>query len=106
MEVEETSPLPPTRPVDPIECIRYDTIKALWRPARRGLLGDEIIQALDEFWKIIKPVRDQWTVVEKDEADKKSEPSMVKVRLTKQRHLVASALKTALELGHGAIVES
>ncbi|KAI9798839.1 MAG: hypothetical protein M1825_004962 [Sarcosagium campestre] len=102
----ENSPLPLARPKDDVGAVRYDTIKALWRPRQSGISGDEVRRAMAEYWAVVKSIRDDWNAVEKDEADKKIDDAAVKARLSAKRDLMASAIATALEFGHTRIVES
>ncbi|KAI9849918.1 MAG: hypothetical protein M1837_000132 [Sclerophora amabilis] len=105
--VEEPSPLPPSRPQDPLEAVKYDTIKSLWRPSRRPLAGVEIRDALGEYWLVVKLIRDEWNTAEKAEAEaeKKGDSRSLQVRVAKQRDLMTTAITTAVELGHKDIVE-
>ncbi|KAL9613061.1 MAG: hypothetical protein Q9167_002360 [Letrouitia subvulpina] len=60
VEPEEPSPLPSTRPADPIKAVEYDTIKAVWAKRRVILSGAVIRTALGEYWNVIKGIRDKW----------------------------------------------
>ena len=104
LEVHDPSPLPPTRPTDPIEAVKYDTTKALWRSAKRGLSGGEIKSALGEYWQVVKTIRDKWNTLEKSETDKKGNIPAIKGRISQQRDLLAASITSALETGHKDII--
>ncbi|KAL9598870.1 MAG: hypothetical protein Q9219_004210 [cf. Caloplaca sp. 3 TL-2023] len=60
IEPEEPSPLPPSRPVDPMKAVEYDTVKAIWAKRRIILSGAAIRTALGDYWNIMKGIRDKW----------------------------------------------
>ena len=101
----ETSPLPTVRPTDPVDAIRYDTIKALWRPLRKGLSKDEIAEGLIDFSNIAKAFREEWTAVENDEAQKKVPAETIQARYAQQRKQLTSSLRAAIEHGHTFVLE-
>lgn len=105
LEITEAPPLPATKPTDPVEAIKYDTTKIVWRSARRGLSGDEIKAALGGFNGIIKTIRDKWNALEKAETEKTKDAATVKTEIAHQRGLVAAVIATAIKVGHSDIIE-
>ncbi|KAI9805679.1 MAG: hypothetical protein M1833_005172 [Piccolia ochrophora] len=106
MDADEPFPLPSVRPTDATEGIRYDIAKAVWRPSRLGVFGDDIKQALADYWAIVKVIRDEWNTVEKDEAEKKSDAEVIKSRMSRVRKSMSTAIAAALQMGHASIIES
>ncbi|KAI9823135.1 MAG: hypothetical protein M1832_002578 [Thelocarpon impressellum] len=102
---QERAPLPAQRPEAPVDAIKYDTIKTLWRPSRRLLKGDEIKNGLGEYWQIIKPIRDAWGALDKAEAEKKGDIESVKKQIDQQRSLAAASVSAAVQHGHKDILE-
>ncbi|KAI9755278.1 MAG: 54S ribosomal protein L22, mitochondrial [Chaenotheca gracillima] len=95
-EPEEPPPLPSTRPKEPLEAVKYDSIKALWRPPRRLLAGSDIREGLSEYWQVIRVIRDDWTAAEKANDAAKT---------AAQRDRLLSAISAAVEFGHKDILE-
>lgn len=110
-EPDEPSPLPAKRPDEDLkEGIRYDTIKALWRPKRRVLPTASIKAGLKDYWEIVRTIRDRWkadsnAVKEAGEKGRNSELPLLKSRVKDQRDMMAIALKAAVEHGHRSILE-
>lgn len=104
-EDHEICPLPSEKPTDRIGAIRYDTIKALWRPRYQSLPKEQSKEALSDFSQIATTFRDEWGAVGKDETEKKGTPESIKARYAEQREILESSLLAALEHGHEFIVE-
>ncbi|PNS20360.1 hypothetical protein CAC42_5810 [Sphaceloma murrayae] len=110
-EPDEPSPLPPKRDDEDLkEGIRYDTIKALWRPKRRVLPTTSIKNGLKDYWEILRTIRDRWkadttALKEAEEKGKMSELPLLKSRVKDQRDMISVAFKTATEHGHRSILE-
>lgn len=109
LEITEPSPVPTTRPADPLQGVRYDTLKAVWLPRRVVASAEQIRKALGEFWEIIRTVRDRWradsnAVKQAEEAKKHSELPLLKDRVKTQRDMMESALKATLEHGHPEVL--
>ncbi|KAF2840012.1 hypothetical protein M501DRAFT_670638 [Patellaria atrata CBS 101060] len=107
---EEVAPLPSSRPSAPLEAVKYDTIKAVWRPSRRSPDPDQIRNGLKDFWEVIRTIRDRWkmdsaAVKTAEEAKKPSEIPLLKDRVKNQRDMFEISLKTALEHGHPGILK-
>lgn len=101
----EISPLPSEKPTDLVGAVRYDTIKALWRPRNQDLFKEQIKEALSNFSQIATVFRDEWGAIGKDEAEKQATPESAKARYAEQRKRLESSLAAALEHGHEFIVE-
>ena len=104
------SPLPSKRPEDIKAAVEYDTIKALWRPKRKSLSGDQIKKGMGDFWEVIKTIRDRWKadaaiLTQAEEKQKAGELPLLKSRVKDQRDMMEMALKAALKHGHRSIVE-
>ncbi|KAL8933879.1 MAG: hypothetical protein Q9216_006170 [Gyalolechia sp. 2 TL-2023] len=110
VEPEEPSPLPPTRPVDPLKAVEYDAVKAVWAKRRVILSGVIIRSALSEYWNVMKGIRDKWKTemsilqqaIEKQERAKVVEYER---RVANQRKLLESCIRLTLKHGHPDIVE-
>jgi len=108
-EVPEPSPLPASRPPEPLQAVRYDTMKAVWLPRNIPAQADQIRSSLKDFWEVVKTIRDRWksdndAVKRAMEAKKESEIALLKDRVKSQRSMMEMALRTALEHGHPDIV--
>lgn len=109
-EEQEGSPLPTRRPEGIREAVEYDTIKALWRPKRKPVGGEQIKKGMGEFWEVVKTIRDRWktdssALQQAEEKKKIGELPLLKSRVKDQRDMMETALKTALKHGHRSIVE-
>ncbi|KAI7047767.1 hypothetical protein KC352_g46017, partial [Hortaea werneckii] len=109
-EEQEGSPLPNRRPEGIREAVEYDTIKALWRPKRKAVGGEQIKKGMGEFWEVVKTIRDRWktdssALQQAEEKKKVGELPLLKSRVKDQRDMMETALKTALKHGHRSIVE-
>lgn len=107
---EEKPPLPTSRPSLPLEAVRYDTIKALWRPSNRPLSRESIKHGLETFWEIVSTIRDRWksdtgAVKQAEEAKKVNEIPLLQERVSKQRDMLEAAMKAASEFGHEGVIE-
>lgn len=107
---EEPSPIPSTRPSDPVAAAQYDALKAVWFPRNRRPDVDKIKSALVAFKDVVKAVRDVWK--EKSQAMKVSEnkgendkAAELKKDVVLQRHLMEVVVNTTLDRGHPIIVE-
>ncbi|KAI9784292.1 MAG: hypothetical protein M1839_002353 [Geoglossum umbratile] len=110
MDIDETSPLPPTRPTDEFAAVKYDTIKALWLPSRRRATSEEIKGALKLYWELLKEIHDTWkansAALKKAESEQaKGEIPKLKVPVSKSLRKIDIAVSTALEQGHRDILE-
>ncbi|KAI4175672.1 MAG: hypothetical protein LQ348_006140 [Seirophora lacunosa] len=110
VEPEEPSPLPPTRPLDPIKAVEYDATKAVWAKRRVILSGAVIRTALSEYWSVMKGIRDKWKseVVAVQQAAEKQEKAKVieyERRAANQRKLLESCIRLTLKHGHPDIIE-
>lgn len=109
-EPEEPSPLPPSRPNDPLKAIEYDVMKAVWAPSRKNLSVTAIRTALGEYWNIIKSIRDKWkselTALQQAELKKDQTKTAQLARIVnEQRRLMGSCTRIALKYGHRNIIE-
>ncbi|KAF2221883.1 hypothetical protein BDZ85DRAFT_134584 [Elsinoe ampelina] len=110
-EPDEPSPLPAKRDDEDMKaCIRYDSIKALWRPKRRVLHTNSIKAGLKDYWEIVRTIRDRWkadtaALKEAEEKGRNSELPLLKSRVKDQRDMMQVAFKAAVEHGHRSILE-
>ena len=109
---EETPqpPIPATRPTSAMDAVRYDTIKSLWYPPIRSASREEIVKSLEDFWEVVRTIRDRWksdasAVKDAEEAKKVNEIPLLKERVSRQRDMLETALRSALEAGHQDVVE-
>lgn len=107
--VPEPSPLAPTRPSEPLQAVRYDTMKAVWLPSNVPAQAEQIRSGLKDLWEVVKTIRDRWksdsdAVKKATEAKKDSEIPLLKDRVKSQRNMMEMALRSALEHGHPDIV--
>ena len=110
VELEEVSPLPASRPNDPIKAIEYDVVKAVWAKRSVALSGAVIRAALGEYWAIAKGIRDQWKieVTALGQAEEKKYQARViehERRALNQRRLFESCMRLTLKHGHRDIIE-
>lgn len=110
VEPEEPSPLPSTRPVDPLKAVEYDAVKAVWAKRRVILSGAVIRAALSEYWNVVKGIRDKWKTemsLLQQATEKKERAKVVEYerRVTNQRKLLESCIKLTLKHGHPDIIE-
>ena len=108
-EMPEPSPLPTSRPSEPLQAVRYDTIKAVWLPRNVYAQAQQIRAGLKDFWEVVKTIRDRWksdneAVKKAVEAKKESELPTLKQRVKNQRDMMEMALRSALEHGHPDII--
>lgn len=107
---EESSPLPPTRPNEPLAAARYDALHAVWSPRNRRPNADKVKNALVAFKDVVKAVRDTWkehtqamkTAENQGENDKADQ---LKKEVVLQRCLMDVVVSSTLEMGHPMIVE-
>ncbi|KAJ9657902.1 hypothetical protein H2201_008011 [Coniosporium apollinis] len=109
LEITEPSPLPASRPQEPLQAVRYDVIKALWLPRKKAAEAEQIRNALKDFWEVVRTIRDRWKsdtadLKQAEEAKKESEVPRLKSRVKAQRDMIQMALKTAIEHGHPDII--
>ncbi|KAL8986907.1 MAG: hypothetical protein Q9177_003838 [Variospora cf. flavescens] len=110
VEPEEPSPLPPTRPLDPIKAVEYDATKAVWAKRRVILSGAVIRTALSEYWSVMKGIRDKWksevaAVQQATENQEKAKVIEYERRAANQRRLLESCIRLTLKHGHPDIIE-
>lgn len=108
-EVPDPSPLPPARPSEPLQAVRYDTMKAVWLARNVPAQAEQIRSGLKDFWEVVKTIRDRWksdsdAVKKATEAKKESEIPLLKDRVKSQRDMMEMALRSALEYGHPDVV--
>ncbi|BCR84600.1 uncharacterized protein ACHE_20058S [Aspergillus chevalieri] len=107
---EELSPIPETRPSDPLGAARYDALRAVWSPRNRSPNAEKVKNALVAFKNVVKAVRDTWkelsqamkTAENQGENDKATQ---LKNEVVFQRRLMDVVVSTTLEMGHPMIVE-
>jgi len=107
---EDKSPLPTIRPNGSIEAVRYDSIKALWRPRSRPATSDDIRDGLKSFWELFQTIRDRWKsdsadVKQAEDNKKIHEVPLLKERVAKQREMAEVSLRAAMQYGHPDIIE-
>lgn len=105
----DISPLPAERPTTPLEAVRYDTIRSLWRPKNRSTGSEQIRKALVDFWEVVRTIRDRWkadtaAVKQAEEAKKNSELPLLRDRVRSQRDMMEATIKASLEFGHPDII--
>ncbi|KAL8699175.1 MAG: hypothetical protein Q9201_006152 [Fulgogasparrea decipioides] len=110
VEPEEPSPLPSSRPMDPIKAVEYDAVKAVWAKRKVILSGIVIRTALGEYWNVMKGIRDKWKaeVAVLQQASEKQEKAKVieyERRAANQRKLLESCIRLTLKHGHPDIIE-
>ena len=110
MQIEEPSPLPPTRPADPNKAVEYDVIKAVWAKRSVGLSSTVIRTALSDYWNIFKGIREKWKAraTSLQQAVEKKDQANIKTyerRVSEQRRLLESCIGLTLKHGHPDIVE-
>lgn len=104
-EVVEKSPLPAMRPDDPHPAIQYDIIKATWFPRKSQPPSDKIKGSLRDFWEVLNTIQKRWrtdskAVSEAEEKKLTGELPVLKSRVTSQRDLLQTALRSTLDYAH------
>ena len=103
-------PIPATRPSNPNEATRHDTIKCLWRPKHSAVSAERIRDGLKGFHEILTTIKERWksdnnAVKQAEDAKKESELPLLKERVKIQRDMLEVALKAACEHGHPDIID-
>jgi hypothetical protein len=108
---EDQSPLPPSRPADPVRALEYDVIKSVWYPPRaKTMQGDVLGSRITQFSDLFLNLRDQWKkanelVKQAVEAKQNSQLPGLKSKVSKQRQLIESTLNIAIKHGHPQILK-
>ncbi|KAK7522390.1 hypothetical protein IWZ03DRAFT_117075 [Phyllosticta citriasiana] len=107
-ETPEPSPLPAVRPTETLQRVRYDTIRALWRPRNLPATVAEIRKALKDYWEILSTIRNRWKGDQqslKDAEQKKMRDlDQLRDRVKDQRDQMEMAVKCALQYGHPGVI--
>lgn len=108
-ELAEPSPLPTKRPDDPVEAVKYDTVKATWRSKRFEIDAEDIRTGLREFWEVVRTIRDRWktdtaAVTEAEKKESFGELPLLKSRVKDQRNMFQATLEAAIQHGHKNIL--
>ncbi|KAK8176016.1 hypothetical protein IWX90DRAFT_128954 [Phyllosticta citrichinensis] len=108
--IPEPSPLPAVRPTEMLQRVRYDTMKALWRPRNLPANAVEIRKALKDYWEILSTIRNRWKGDQqslKDAEQKKMRDlDQLKDRVKDQRDQMEMAIKCALQYGHPGVIRT
>ena len=109
-EDKEISPLPASRPTNPRDATRYDTIKCLWRSQTATVTAQSIREGLKDFHEILSTIKDRWksdnnAVKQAEDAKKVNELPLLRERVKSQLDMLEAALKAAAEYGHGDILD-
>ena len=107
--IRESVPLPSVKPKDPMEAIKYETIKVVWAPSKENVVGGTIRTALGEFWNIVKKARDQWraeVAITQQAELKKDQPKVEQSisRANEKRRVLENIFHVTLIHGHRDIV--
>lgn len=107
---DETSPLPPARPREPVAAAEYDTIEAVWSPRNKWPSADKIKGALVAFKDVIKALRDSWK--DQVQAMKAAEnqgdndkAARLKEQVALHRRTLERMVLATLNFGHPTIIE-
>ncbi|KAK8255628.1 hypothetical protein HDK77DRAFT_39408 [Phyllosticta capitalensis] len=107
-EPPEPSPLPAVRPTEMLQRVRYDTIKALWRPRNLPVSAEDIRIAIRDFWEIVSTIRNRFKgdkqALQDAEEKKMRDLDQLRDRVKDQRDQFEMAVKCALEHGHPGII--
>jgi hypothetical protein len=107
---DEPSPLPLTRPNDPIDAAVYDTMQAVWSPRNKWPTADKVKGALVAFKDVIKVLRDAWKdqvqamKLAENQGDN-AKAARLKESVALQRRIMDRIVDTTLTVGHPTIVE-
>jgi hypothetical protein len=101
--------LPASRPDDPHQAVRYDIIKSTWFPQTSQPGPGKIKTSLAELWEVLNTIQKRWradskAVSEAEEQKKTGELPVLKQRVSGQRDLLRSALKSVLEFSHADVL--
>ncbi|KAJ6116498.1 Zinc finger CCCH-type [Penicillium capsulatum] len=107
---DEPSPIPATRPTDPVAAAEYDTLLAVWSPRNKRPTADKVKSALVAFKDVIKVLRDAWK--DQVQAMKLAEnqgnndkATQLKQDVALQRRIMDMIVVVTMETGHSMIVE-
>lgn len=107
---DEPSPIPATRPTEPIAAAEYDTLQAVWSPRNKRPTADKVKGALVAFKDVIKVLRDVWK--DKVQAMKLAEnqgnnekSTHLKQDVALQRRIMDKIVIITMDMGHPMIVE-
>ena len=108
--MEETSPLPTTRPTDPSKATEYDIIKAVWAPRASPPAPAIIRTALGDYWNIVRALRDVWktdstSLQQAEEGKQTTRIPGLRRKVLEQRKLMEVIFAKTLEHGHKDIIE-
>lgn len=105
----ESSPIPPTRPTDAVEGLKFDTIRAVWAPRNKKASISTIRKAIMAYSDIVKAVRDTWKVrnealkVAEQKADNEKLP-LLRSEVASHRHVIDMVIMAAYDYGHPSAV--
>lgn len=107
---DEPSPIPATRPTDPIAAAEYDTLQAVWSPRNKRPTADKVKSALVAFKDVIKVLRDVWKdqvqamkLAENQGNNDKS--TQLKQDVALRRRIMDKIVIITMDMGHPMIVE-
>lgn len=107
---EDQSPLPASRPADPVRALEYDVIKSVWHPHSKSIQLDVLGSRITQFSDLFLNLRDQWKkanelVKQAVEAKQNSQLPGLKSKVSKQRQLIESTINNAIKYGHRDILK-
>lgn len=107
---DEPSPIPATRPNEPVAAAEFDTLQAVWSPRNKRPTADKVKSALVAFKDVIKVLRDAWK--DQVQAMKLAEnqgdndkATRLKQEVALQRRIMDKIATTTMDMGHPMIVE-
>lgn len=107
---DEPSPIPTTRPTEPVAAAEYDTLQAVWSPRNKRPAADKVKSALVAFKDVIKVLRDAWK--DQVQAMKLAENQgnnakaiQLKEDVALQRRIMDKIVIITMDMGHPMIVE-
>ena len=105
---EEPSPLPATRPTDPLKAAEYDAMKAVWHTQLDYIEEAELRLRLAQFPEAFLKVRNDWKAANEalKHTEKKSPEDLAKLKeeVQYQRQIVEAFLTSTTEHGHQDIL--
>lgn len=108
LEIEEKSPLPASRPTDPVKGAEYDVIKAVWHSKSKYLEDDILRSRMSQFSEQFFKLRDRWKgsndALKAADAESSNEIASLTSQVKRNRSILGVALKAATVHGHPHIL--
>jgi hypothetical protein len=107
-EDAEPSPLPATRPTDPVGAAEFDVIQAVWHPHYAYVENDILVARITQFSELFIKYRDAWRkaneALKKASEERPATTASATSNALIQRQIMERALTSAVRHGHAEIL--